>query len=109
MHSGACVYFLHSIIHDYPDAQAKLLLRNTAAAMKKGYSKLIVWDFVLPGKAVPATLAALDWEMMSFYAAGERSETQWKQLLEDPDVGLKVNGFWTYSGFDQTVIEAELV
>lgn len=74
--------------------------------MKKDYSKLLIWDFVLPDKAAGSTLIALDWEMMSFYAAGERSESQWKALLEN--AGLKVNGVWTYSHFDQAVIEAEL-
>src|ERR1700748_153921 len=105
---GARTYFLHSIIHDYPDDKARIILKHIAAAMKKGYSKLIVWDFVLPDKAVPPTLIALDWEMMSFYAASERSESQWRRLLEGPEVGLKVNGIWNYSQFDQSVIEAEL-
>ncbi|KIW62032.1 hypothetical protein PV05_02085 [Exophiala xenobiotica] len=100
------VYFLHSIIHDYPDDRSRLILRQLAAAMKKDYSKLLIWDFVLPDKAAGSTLIALDWEMMSFYAAGERSESQWKALLEN--AGLKVNGVWTYSHFDQAVIEAEL-
>ncbi|KIW83260.1 hypothetical protein Z517_02505 [Fonsecaea pedrosoi CBS 271.37] len=105
---GARTYFLHSIIHDYPDDRAQLILKNIARAMKKGHSKLIIWDFVLPDKALASTLTALDWEMMSFYAASERSEGQWKTLLEDPEIGLKVNGIWSYSQFDQSVIEAEL-
>jgi hypothetical protein len=50
----------------------------------------------------------LDWEMMSFYAASERSEGHWKRLLEAPELGLKVTGIWNYSQLDQSVIEAEL-
>ena len=100
---------MHSIIHDYPDDKAKIILKNIATAMKRGYSKLIIWDFVLPDKGAPPTLMALDWEMMSFYAASERSESQWRRLLEDPELGLKVTGVWGYSQFDQSVIEAELV
>jgi hypothetical protein len=76
--------------------------------MKKGYSKLLIWDFVLPDRSPPPTLIALDWEMMSFYAARERKESDWKQLLEDPEVGLKLTGIWSYSQFDQSVIEAEM-
>lgn len=76
--------------------------------MKKGYSKLIVWDVVLPAKDVPAVIASMDWEMMTFFAASERTESQWIALLEHPDVGLKVNGFWDYSQYDQSIIEAEL-
>lgn len=105
---GARVYFFHSILHDYPDEKARKILKHTARAMKKGYSKLILWDFVLPEKAVPSTLSALDWEMMTLYAASERSENQWKKLVEDPEIALKVNGIWSHSQFDQSVIEAEL-
>ncbi|KAK5264572.1 hypothetical protein LTR96_010052 [Exophiala xenobiotica] len=103
---GARAYFLHSIIHDYPDDRSRVILKQLAAAMQKDYSKLLIWDFVLPDKTAGSTLIALDWEMMSFYAAGERSESQWTALLGD--VGLKVNGVWAYSQFDQALIEAEL-
>lgn len=109
MFVGARVYFLHNIIHDWDDDKARVTLKHLAAAMKKGYSKLLLWEYVLPAKNVPPTLATLDWEMMTFWAASERSEGQWKALLEQPDVGLKVNGIWSYSQFDQSVIEAELV
>jgi hypothetical protein len=99
---------MHSIIHDYPDDRARTILQNVAGAMKKGYSKLLIWDFVLPDKRAPPTLTGLDWEMMTFYAAEERSDAHWRRLLEDSDVGLKVTGTWFYSQFDQSVIEAEL-
>ena len=41
--------------------------------------------------------------------SSERTEDQWKALIEDPEVGLKFNGIWEYSQYDQMVIEAELV
>jgi hypothetical protein len=99
---------LHSIIHDNEDPRAKIILKQLAGAMKKGYSKLIIWDQVLPAKCAPAIPAALDWEMMTFFAASERTEGQWKALIENPEVGLKFNGIWEYSQYDQMVIEAEL-
>ncbi|KAI1615060.1 O-methyltransferase-domain-containing protein [Exophiala viscosa] len=105
---GARAYFLHNIIHDWDDDKARAILKNLAAAMKKGYSKLLLWEYVLPAKNSPPTLSALDWEMMSFWAASERSDGHWRRILEDPEIGLKVNGFWSYSQYDQTVIEAEL-
>lgn len=105
---GAALYFLHSIIHDYGDDRAKIILKQLAGAMKKGYTKMIVWDQVLPARGAPAIPAALDWEMTMLFAGSERTETQWKALLEDPEVGLKVNGVWEYSQYDQMVIEAEL-
>ncbi len=63
---------------------------------------------MLPEKGVPPTLACIDWQMMTFYASGDRSEGEWRSLLEAQDVGLKVNGIWSYSQYDQSVIEAEL-
>lgn len=102
------MYFLHSIIHDHPDSRSVVILKQIAQAMKKGYSKLIIWDIVLEDKGVPPGSAALDWEMMTFFAASERTEKQWVSLLEHPEVGMKVNGFWHYSQYDQSILEAEL-
>ena len=76
--------------------------------MKKGYFKVILWDYVLPDEGVPPALSCLDWEIMTFHAARERSESERRQLLEDPEIGLTVNGIWSYSQFDQSVIEAEM-
>ena len=85
-----------------------LSLNNSRVPLKKGYSKLILWDFVLPEKGVPPTLSSLDWEMMTFYAAGERSENQWRSLLEAQEIGLRVNVIWGYSRFDQSATEVDL-
>lgn len=76
--------------------------------MEKGYSKLILWDQVVPDTRVNPIVAALDVAMMTFLAGAERSEMQWRKLIEDPEVGLKVTGVWYYSQYDQAVIEAEL-
>ena len=102
------MYFMHSIIHDNPDSRALVILKQIATAMKKGVSKLIICDIVLPTTNVPPVSAALDWEMMTIFAASERTEQQWLDLIEHPDVGMKVSGFWHYSQYDQSIIEVEL-
>lgn len=76
--------------------------------MEKGYSKLIIWDQVVPDMEADATVAALDWVMLTFLAGAERTESQWKTLVEDPEIGLKIVDTWYYSQFDQAVIEIEL-
>lgn len=99
---------MHSIIHNHPDDRAKMILEQVAGAMKRGYSKLLLWDNVMPDKGAVTNTMCLDFQMMAFYAAGQRTEQEWKALIEDPEVGLKVTDIIRYSPQDQAVIEVEL-
>ncbi|KAI9669644.1 MAG: hypothetical protein M1831_007340 [Alyxoria varia] len=45
---GARAYFLRSVLHDWENATCRTILSNTKTAMKAGYSKLLINDFVLP-------------------------------------------------------------
>lgn len=76
--------------------------------MEPGYSKLLICDLVLPDKHVPPFVAALDWEMMTYVAGHERTEKEWRSLLEDSEVSLKITGIWNYTQYDQSIIELEL-
>lgn len=108
---GARSYFMHSVLHDWPSYHVKTILSQTAAAMERGYSKLLIWDQIVPDVGCPPTYASLDWLMLTGFAGQERTETEWKALIESEDVQprLKVNGFWYYSHNDQGIVEAELV
>lgn len=75
--------------------------------MEKGYSKLLIDDAVLPNQDCPAVLSALDMAMMVMHAGQERTENQWKRLLEK--AGLKINKIWRYQGGESCVIETELM
>lgn len=99
---------MHNILHNFPDSNARTILKQTASAMKKGYSKLLLWDTVLPDKGAGANECCLDWLMMTFYGSSERTESQWRKLVEDPEIGLKVKDIVKYSQYDQDVIELEL-
>lgn len=99
---------MHSIVHNYIDERAKLILKNITNVMEPGYSKLLICDLVLPDKHVPPFPATLDWEMMTYVAAHERTEQEWRGLLEGPDIGLKITGIWHYTQYDQSIIELEL-
>lgn len=100
---------MHNILHNHTDDKCKLILKQTATAMKKGYSRLLLWDTVMPDKGAGTNVCALDWEMMTFYATSERTEAEWRKLLEDPETGLKVTDIIHYSRYDPHVIELELV
>ena len=82
-------------------------MENTIKAMKRGFSKLLINDFVLPDIYTGADLqpALLDIMMMSMCAGVERTERQWRSLLDS--VGLEVVKIWRADGAE-SVIEAIL-
>ena len=62
--TGARCYYFRSIFHDWPDADCITILKNTAASMTPGYSKLLLSEFVLPANNTPLYPALLDINMM---------------------------------------------
>lgn len=101
---GARAYYFRAIFHDWPDAICQQILRNTVSAMVADYSRILIVDFVLPDTNVPLFQASLDIQMMSIGAGVERSERQWKDLLQS--VGLQITGIWNQSPGMESVIEA---
>ena len=99
---------MHNIIHNHMDEASKNILKRIAAAMRRGYSKLLIWDTIMPDRGAGTNICALDWEMLTFYGTSERTETQWRKLIEDPEIGLKVTDIVHYSNYDQDLIEVEL-
>lgn len=100
----ARAYCFRAILHDWPDRICRRILMNTVSAMKPGYSRIIIVDFVLPETNVPRMQAAMDIQMMSIGAGVERSEQQWRELLLK--AGLKIVGIWNVSPNMESIIEA---
>lgn len=75
--------------------------------MKQTFSSLLINDFVLPDMYTEADLqpALLDIMMMSMCCGIERTERQWRSLLDS--VGLEVVRIWSVDGAE-SVIEAIL-
>lgn len=103
---GAKAYFLHSVLHDWPDDKCKEIVQHIAAAMEKGYSKLLINDNVMPDRGAHWVATGLNLFMMTVFTGNERKGAQWRSLLED--VGLKVNNMWLWEGGVEGVVEAEL-
>ncbi|KJX93084.1 S-adenosyl-L-methionine-dependent methyltransferase like protein [Zymoseptoria brevis] len=80
---GAKVYFLRQVLHDWPDKEALQILAHLKAAMKPGYSRVIVLETIMPTRVAETSPleAALDLHMMMFFGALERTEQQWSQLF----------------------------
>ncbi len=73
--------------------------------MEPGYSKLLINDWILLDKGSSFPAAMMDLHMMAMLAAKERTESQWKRLLES--AGLTIVKIWR-SGGEEGVIEAVL-
>ena len=78
----ARAYVLKSVLHDWPEAKGVEILNQIAGAMKPGYSKVIILENVLPDGTIPMGTAGLDALLMCNLAAGERTESQWRGLLD---------------------------
>ncbi|KAL4795782.1 S-adenosyl-L-methionine-dependent methyltransferase [Aspergillus venezuelensis] len=102
---GARAYYMHSVLHDWPNNHCEKILANIVAAMKPGYSKLLVNENVIPDTGAYWETTSLDLIMMQI-GSGERTERQWHALLEG--AGLKIVKIWTAQRGVESLIECEL-
>jgi hypothetical protein len=101
---GARIYFVKYIFHDWPTKDCVAILKNIAAAMKPGYSKLLIAEWILPAKDVALYPALLDINMMCLLNGMERTETQWEAMLNE--AGLDIVKFWKADAESEGLIEA---
>lgn len=94
---GSRAYFFHQIIHDWSDSLAQDILAQVRDSMEPGYSKLLIADSILPDTKADASASALDMVMMSNVAAKERSEAEFRTLVEGVQ-GLKVQNVFRGTG-----------
>jgi len=99
----ARVYYFRSIFHDWDDSKCREILHNLRPAMKLGYSRLLINDWIIPESCAPLYPAMLDINMMALFSGMERTETQWRSLLESE--GFGVVKFWSVPG-NEGCIEA---
>jgi hypothetical protein len=84
---------MHSVLHDWTDADCRRILSNLVPAMKRGYSKILINENVIPSTNAYWETTSLDIIMMADFASQERTETQWRALVES--VGLRIVKIWT--------------
>lgn len=105
--AGARVYFMHNVLHDWPDATAARILRNVAAGMERGHSRLLIHESLVGAARPPLRVCVSDLAMMAGLAAHERSEAEWRGLVSA--AGLRVLAIWRPAHSVESIIEAELV
>jgi broad specificity phosphatase PhoE len=75
--------------------------------MERGYSKVLMEEYILPDKNARALEGMTDIAVMVFCSGLERTRQRFSNLLES--AGLKVNKFWTREDDGwEGIIEAEL-
>lgn len=74
--------------------------------MKKGYSKLLIEDYIVPDQGAGVKETLIDMVVMVWCPGVERTSRRWTDLLES--VGLKINKFWLPDGYKKGIIEAEI-
>ena len=81
--AGADAYFMQHIIHDWNDESALRILGNVRRALAaRPDGRLIVVDMVLPEDSQPHPGKLLDLLMLMFPGGRERTEAEWRSLLE---------------------------
>lgn len=109
---GARVYYMHSVLHDWPDDEVRTILRQLHPSLSQRNEhgrlpKLLLNENVLPKQSVQPQMAALDMIMMAAFASHERSEEQWTNLLES--AGYRILSIFSKAHVDEAVIEAEAI
>lgn len=103
---GARAYYLHSVLHDWADADARRLLARLARAMRPRYSRLLVHESVVPPRRARWETTALDMVMLALCASRERTQADWEALLGG--CGLRILRIWSVAEGVESLIECEL-
>ena len=85
--TGAKAYYLRTVLHDWNDEDSLRILGQLVPAMDKD-SLILIDDMALPDTGVHWWSACLDLHMLAMLGAHERTESQWRELLEK--AGLKL-------------------
>lgn len=104
---GARAYYMHSVLHDWPDRVCESILARVKEAMRPGYSKLLINENVVPNRNAWWETSALDINMMALLSASERTERDWYELVEGK-AGLKIVKIWSGGRGVESLIEVEL-
>jgi hypothetical protein len=85
--AGADVYMLHSVVHDWPDPEAAVILRRCAvAAGSKG--RVLLVEFIVSEGVNDYEVTAMDLRMLLLFGGKERTMKQFSELADG--AGLRI-------------------
>ncbi|KAI1852185.1 hypothetical protein JX265_013038 [Neoarthrinium moseri] len=99
---GSRAYYMHSVLHDWPDEVCLKILAPIKEAMKPGYSKLLINENVIPATKADWQATGLDLMMMTLLSSRERTEQDWKDMLSA--AGLKISNIWSVANGSNTAL-----
>ncbi|KAF2108462.1 S-adenosyl-L-methionine-dependent methyltransferase [Lophiotrema nucula] len=85
--SNAKAYYLRTVLHDWPDKQALVILKHIRNIMSKD-SILLINENAMPDTNVPLYAAQIDFTMMASFSSLDRTEEQFRKLLEEARFSL---------------------
>lgn len=104
---GARAYYMHSILHDYNDEDALVILGHVKDAMIPGYSKLLIIDMMLPPSGPSRLEMAVDLQMLVMVAGKERTEEMFGQMFAK--AGIRVVKIWRHPSSVTSIAELAVV
>ncbi|HEX3986795.1 MAG TPA: methyltransferase [Acidobacteriaceae bacterium] len=108
--AGADVFLLKHVLHGCDDAEARQMLRNVRAVIPEDGALLVI-EFILPpvvshaDRHLEARLMS-DLNMLAVTGGRERSEEEWRVLLEE--AGFRLAGVCA-AGSEMGIVEARVV
>ncbi|KAJ5266971.1 hypothetical protein N7478_009779 [Penicillium angulare] len=103
---GARAYYFKNVMHDWSDEKAAIIFNNLKPAMKRGFSKIIMEEYILPDQNASSLPCTTDMAVMIFCSGLERTRQRWDNLLKAN--GLRALKYWVREGEGLGIIEAEL-
>ena len=87
--SGADVYLLKSVIHDWDDERCRTILTRCREAMQDG-ARLLILEWIVPERVGPADagIVGTDLNMLVMVGGQERTEPEYRELVAS--AGLRV-------------------
>lgn len=94
-------------MHEFSDDKCKAILNNITEVMKKGYSKILIEEFIFEKESHSGSFyPMIDMILMVFGPGVVRTQSKWETILRS--VGLTVSGVWHPNAEGPSIIEAEL-
>ena len=102
--SGADLYVIKHVLHDWADAETRQILRSISVAMKPSSKLIIVEGLIGNGDPVPSILYMRDLEQMIWTGGKARTRDEFSALLQS--AGLSLQQSQDTSIVDATIIVA---
>ncbi|KAJ0423509.1 O-methyltransferase-domain-containing protein [Aspergillus carlsbadensis] len=100
---GALVYLIRRCLHNWPEDSVVKILKNTAAAMEPGQSRLLIEEIIVPLRESGIEEGWMDLIMISL-GAKQRTLKEWREVLRKS--GLVLSNVYQVEGYCHGLIEA---